>query len=180
MVMKILLIKPVENVVIEDLIQYNFFHDEKSLPKLEATLNNLREEKNSPEIADLGFLSHFYGDFDACPYVDHMPVLIMQKEMKKTTIAFFKDSGFEVDDTILKSKQNRGDIFPNFDSIYESETVLTLVIHETLIQARFNSKELKSPEFMRSTYDVLDKTIQAHNLEQALPTKDSHTKKMKI
>lgn len=178
--MKILLIKPIKDVVIEDLIQYNFFHDESVLPKLEATLRNLKEEKTSPSIADIGFFSHFYGDFDACPYVDNMPVLIMQKEMKKTTIAFFKEGSFEVEDTILKSKQNKGDIFPNFDSIYESQTVLTLVINEHLIQARFDSKELKSAEFMKNTYDVLDKTIKAHILDQLLPLKDSHTKKIKI
>ena len=178
--MKTLLIKPVKDVVIEDFIQYNFFHDEKLLPKLEATLKNLKREKTSPETADLGFLSHFYGDFDACPYLDHMPVLIIQKQMKKTTIAFFKQSCFEVDDTIFKSKQNKGDIFPNFDSVYESQTVLTLVINENLIQARFDSKKLNSYEFMKNIYDDLEKTIQAHKLENFLPIKDSHTKKMKI
>lgn len=178
--MKILLIKPIKDVVIEDLIQYNFFHDESALPKLEATLKNLREEKESPEQADLGFFSHYYGDFDACPYVDHMPVLILEKQIKKTTSLFFEEGGFNVDDTILKSPQNSGYTFPNFDSIYESNTVLTLVINETLIQTQFDSKELKSPEFIKSTYDVLDKRIKAHNLEQVLPHKDSHTKKIKI
>ncbi|MBC7473922.1 MAG: hypothetical protein H7263_06490 [Candidatus Sericytochromatia bacterium] len=178
--MKILLIKPVKDVVIEDLIQYNFFHNEKVLQKLQATLKNLKKEKTSPEIADLGFLSHFYGDFYSCPCLDHVPVLIMQKEMKKTIIDFFKQNGLEVDDTILKSKQNTGDIFPNFDSIYELQTVLTLVINENLIQTRFNSKELKSGEFMKNTYDILDKTIQAHKLEQILQIKDTHTKKIKI
>lgn len=179
--MNALLIKPIQDVILEDLVQYSLFKKENILEQLKASLDNLKEKKESPKIADIGFLTHLYNEGGTCKSIENSPVLFLAMEMKKTSLNFFKEGLFNIEKTLVKSDLNgQENIFPSFNTGYSLETVLSVVVDSYLVQLSFKSEKLISPNFMENTHSNLFKLVESHKLQQSLPEKEIIIKKIKI